>query len=62
MLAPAHNAVRNRLKTNVTCPARETADRASWLIMPSITASDAPTKDSINCEKAIGSTKDNNFL
>ena len=42
-------ASRRRLWINVICPANDTAERESCEITPSIRASDALTRASINC-------------
>lgn len=49
MLVPMVSAARNRLYTNVSWLASDTADSKSCSIVPTISASEALTTASINC-------------
>ena len=50
----AVTAITNMFWTNWICVARETAVISSWAILPSISASQAATAESIRLWKAIG--------
>ena len=51
----------HRFRTKVTCPARETADKASCSKTPSMSASDALTIAVIRFWKASGMTMESRF-
>ena len=47
IVVPMVRAAQNRLRTNCTCAASDTADKESWFTIPSIMASEALTSADI---------------
>lgn len=57
IFSPMVKVAINWLNTNDTCEPSDTADMESWLSLPSMTVSLAPTSANMNCWNAMGRTR-----